>query len=36
LTRSGTRALDDQRAVWLQFSDAIHALLDDKQRRKPA
>ena len=36
LTRSGARALDDQRAVWLQFSDAIHALLDDKQRRKPA
>jgi PadR family transcriptional regulator, regulatory protein PadR len=36
LTRSGTRALADQRAVWLQFSEAIHALLDSKQQGKPA
>jgi len=36
LTRSGTRALADQRAVWRQFSDAIHALLDGNRPGKPA
>ena len=36
LTRSGTRALTDRRAVWHQFSDAIHALLDVKPSKKPA
>ena len=36
LTRSGTRALSDQRAVWDRFSDAIHALLDGKRAGKPA
>jgi PadR family transcriptional regulator len=36
LTRSGTRALSDQRAVWRQFSDAIHALLDGNPAKKPA
>jgi PadR family transcriptional regulator, regulatory protein PadR len=36
LTRSGTRALADQRAVWRQFSDAIHALIDGNRSGKPA
>jgi transcriptional regulator len=36
LTRSGTRALADRRAVWQQFSDAVHALLDGKRSGKPA
>ena len=36
LTRSGTRALSDQRAVWRQFSDAIHALLDGNPAKNPA
>jgi PadR family transcriptional regulator PadR len=36
LTRSGTRALADRRAVWQRFSDAVHALLDGKQSGKPA
>src|SRR5690349_13279113 len=36
LTRNGTRALDDRRAVWRQFSDAIQALLDGKRSSKPA
>ena len=36
LTRSGTRALADRRAVWRQFSDAIQALLDGGRSSKPA
>jgi PadR family transcriptional regulator PadR len=37
LTRSGTRALAERRAVWRQFSDAIRGLLDGKQSSgKPA
>ncbi len=36
LTRSGTRALADRRAVWQQFSDAVQALLDGKRSGKPA
>jgi transcriptional regulator len=36
LTRSGTRALADQRAVWQRFADAIHALLDGRRTSKPA
>ena len=36
LTRSGTRALADRRAVWQRFSDAVHALLDGKRPGKPA
>jgi PadR family transcriptional regulator, regulatory protein PadR len=36
LTRSGTRALADQRAVWRQFSDAIHALIDGNRSSKLA
>jgi transcriptional regulator len=31
LTRSGTRALAERRAVWRQFADAIHALLEGKR-----
>ena len=36
LTRSGSRALADQRAVWCRFSDAIYALLDGRPTSKPA
>ena len=37
LTRSGTRALAQRRAVWGQFSDAIRGLLDGKRPSdKPA
>jgi PadR family transcriptional regulator, regulatory protein PadR len=36
LTQSGTRALVDRRAVWEQFSQAIHRLLDGRQSKKPA
>jgi transcriptional regulator len=36
LTRQGTRALAERRAVWEQFSDAIGGLLTGTRRSKPA
>src|SRR6516162_462194 len=36
LTRQGTRALAERRAIWEQFSDAIGGLLTGARRSKPA
>ncbi len=36
LTRPGTRALADRKAVWEQFSDAIGGLLGGARRGRPA
>src|SRR5262245_1069848 len=36
LTKSGQRALQERRAVWQQFSDAVGSLLAGPQRRRPA
>ena len=36
LTRQGTRALAERRAIWDQFSDAIAGLLGGIKRSKPA
>ena len=36
LTRRGTRALAERKAVWKQFSDAIGGLLGGTKRSKPA
>ena len=32
MTRRGERALKQQREIWMQFSDAVHALLDGNRR----
>ena len=36
LTRQGTRALAERKAIWEQFSDAIGGLLSGNRRSKPA
>src|SRR5947209_3190350 len=36
LTRQGTRALAERKAIWEQFSDAIGGLLSSNRRNKPA